>query len=100
MALPAHKQTSLIALKKARTLLDKIIRMTEENKYCVDIIQHNMATIGLLKSAHATLLEGHMQTCFKHAIASKNKKEQQKVIDEIMQLMKHSPNCLINKVKS
>ena len=100
MALPIHKKKSLISLRKARSLLDKIIQMTEEDKYCVDIIQHNMAIIGLLKSAHTSLMEGHMQTCFKHALESKNKKQQQKVIDEIMQLTKHSPNCLINRIRS
>ncbi|MEI8253661.1 MAG: metal-sensing transcriptional repressor [bacterium] len=35
----------LIALKKARTLLDKIITMTEKKEYCIDIIQQNLAVI-------------------------------------------------------
>ncbi|MFH1610571.1 MAG: metal-sensing transcriptional repressor [Patescibacteria group bacterium] len=100
MPIPEHKQKSLTSLKKASSLLDKIIKMTEDNKYCVDIMQHNLAVVGLLKSAHHTLMEGHMQTCFKKAFETKDKKAQQKIIDEIMQITKHSANCLINKVKS
>ena len=100
MNLPDHKKKSLIGLKKAHSLLGKIIKMTEENKYCVDIMQHNLAVVGLLKSAHHLMMEGHMRTCFKHAMESKSKKEQQRVIEEIMQITKHSPNCLINRIKS
>jgi DNA-binding FrmR family transcriptional regulator len=36
---------SLIALKKAKTSLEKIITMMEEKKYCIDIIQQNLAVI-------------------------------------------------------
>jgi DNA-binding FrmR family transcriptional regulator len=44
-------------MKKARTLLDKIITMQEKNEYCIDIVQQNLAVIGLLKSANLQLLE-------------------------------------------
>lgn len=80
--------------------MDKLIEMTEQDQYCVEIIQHNLAAIGLLKHAHHLLFEGHMRTCVKRAMLSENKKEQQKVIEEIMQITKSSPNCLINRVKS
>ena len=100
MPLAQHKKKALVSLKKTRSLLDKIIKMSEEDKYCVDIIQQNMAAIGLLKHAHHTLFEGHMRSCFKTAFESKNRKRQQQVIDEIMQITKYSPNCLINRVRS
>ena len=35
----------IIALKKARTLLDKIIVMTEKKEYCINIIQQNLAVM-------------------------------------------------------
>lgn len=38
-------EKTLISLKKARTLLDKIISMLENDKYCIDIIQQNLAVI-------------------------------------------------------
>lgn len=50
-------QKVIIGLKKARTSLDKILSMLEEEKYCIDIIQQNLAVIGLLKSANLNLLE-------------------------------------------
>jgi CsoR family transcriptional regulator, copper-sensing transcriptional repressor len=38
-------QKVLIGLKKARTSLDKIIKMVEDDKYCIDIIQQDLAVI-------------------------------------------------------
>ncbi len=77
---------SIISLKKARSLLDKIIKMTEEKEYCIDIMQQNMAAIGLLKSAHQMQMENHLNTCFKNAMAAKNEKLKQQMIDEILKV--------------
>lgn len=40
---------NLIALKKAKSLLDKIITMIEQDEYCIDVVQQNLAVMGLLK---------------------------------------------------
>lgn len=82
------KQASKINFKKAKSLLDKIIRMTEEGEYCIDIMQQNLAAIGLLKSAHQLLMENHLSTCFKSAMASKNKKIKEKMVEEILGVSK------------
>lgn len=78
-------QKVLIWLKKARTSLDKIIKMLEEEKYCIDIIQQNLAVIWLLKSANMNLLEWHLNCCVKNAVNSKNEKE---VDDKMLELVK------------
>jgi len=44
-----NKQTVLINFKKAQSLLSKIIKMTEADAYCIDIMQQNLAVIGLQK---------------------------------------------------
>ncbi|OGY41134.1 MAG: hypothetical protein A2Y67_00845 [Candidatus Buchananbacteria bacterium RBG_13_39_9] len=82
------KQQTLINFKKTRSLLDKIIKMIDEDKYCIDIIQQNLAAIGLLKSANAMLMEGHLNSCFKNAVISKNSAKQQKMIAEILKVTK------------
>lgn len=83
-----QKQKTLIAYKKAHTLLSKIIKMVEEDRYCIDIMQQNLAVIGLLKSAHQDLMENHLNTCFKHAIESKNTKKEKEMIGEILKVTK------------
>jgi len=82
------KNESLINFKKANSLLVKIIKMTEEKKYCIDIMQQNLAAIGLLKSANQKLLEGHLNTCFKKVMASNNEVMKKKMIAEILQVTK------------
>jgi len=83
-----QKQKTLINFKKAQSLLSKIIKMSEENEYCIDIMQQNMAVIGLLKSAHQMLMEGHLNTCFKRAMGTKNEKRKNEMIQEILKVTK------------
>ncbi len=80
----------LINFKKAASLLSKVNKMTEDKEYCIDIMQQNLAVIGLLKSAHQMLMERHLNTCFKNAMAAKNEKIKQQMIDEILKVSKLS----------
>jgi DNA-binding FrmR family transcriptional regulator len=78
----------ITALKKAKTHLDNVIEMTEGKKYCIDILQQNLAVIGLLKSANNKLLDRHINSCFKKAVQGTNKKLKKKMVDEILKINK------------
>lgn len=80
------KQDTLINFKKAQSLISRIVKMIEEDKYCVDIMQQNLAVIGLLKSAHQTLMEKHLNSCFKKAMATKNERKKKQMIEEILKV--------------
>ncbi len=80
------------ALKKAQTHLGNVIGMAEENKYCVDILQQNLAVIGLLKSANNKILERHLNTCFTKAIRGTDKTKKQRMIKEILKINVMSKN--------
>lgn len=81
---------SLVNFKKAKSLLEKIITMTENKEYCIDIMQQNLAVVGLLKSAHQMIMENHLNTCFKNAMASKNERIKQSMTEEILRVTKLS----------
>ena len=83
-----NKQKALISFKKAHGALAKIIEMTQADEYCMDIMQQNLAVIGLLRSAHEMLMENHLNSCFKNAMASKNEKKKQEMTDEILKVTK------------
>ncbi|MEI6288644.1 MAG: metal-sensing transcriptional repressor [bacterium] len=85
-----NKIKTLIALKKAQTLIGKIIKMEEDGEYCINIMQQNLAVIGLLKSSHQMMMEGHLNSCFKNAMATSNEKRKQQMIDEILRVSKLS----------
>ena len=74
----------VIALKKAHSHLARVIKMVEEKEYCVDILQQNLAVIGLLKSANNKLLERHLNSCFVNAMRGTNEKRKQEMINEIL----------------
>lgn len=82
-----HEKT-MVNFKKARSHLDKIVKMTEEGEYCINIMQQNLAVIGLLKSAHQMLMEGHLNSCFKNAMKTSNEKRKQEMIEEILKVTK------------
>jgi DNA-binding FrmR family transcriptional regulator len=83
-----NKKETLINFKKANSLTSKIIEMIEEGDYCVDIMQQNLAVIGLLRSAHEMLMENHLNSCFKNAMASKNEKRKKEMTAEILKVTK------------
>ncbi len=80
------KKDSLLNFKKAKSHLDKIISMVENDEYCIDIMQQNLAVIGLLKSAHQILMENHLRHCFTSAIKSNQDKRKLEMIDEILKV--------------
>ncbi|OGZ34145.1 MAG: hypothetical protein A2Y98_02315 [Candidatus Portnoybacteria bacterium RBG_19FT_COMBO_36_7] len=78
------KQDALVNFKKAHSHLANLIKMTEQGEYCINIMQQNLAVIGLLKSAHQMLMENHLNTCFKTAMSTKNEKRKQEMTQEIL----------------
>lgn len=81
------KQKTLISFKKAATLLAKITKMVEADHYCIEVMQQNLAVIGLLRSAHEALMANHLNTCFKSALAAKNEKRKKEMIEEVLKLI-------------
>lgn len=87
-----NQNKALISFRKANSLLARIIKMTEDQEYCVNIMQQNLAVIGLLRSAHQSMMESHLKNCFSHAIKSNDEKLKTKMTEEILQVSK-----LVNK---
>ncbi len=81
-----QKTKTLINFKKASSLLNTIIKMTENDQYCIDIMQQNLAVIGLLRSAHKMLMKNHLNSCFKTAIQSNNNNKKEEMIEEILKV--------------
>ena len=71
-------------LKTARAQLDGILRMVEEDRYCLDISQQLMATEAILNKANKEILTAHLKSCVKHA---KTEAEQEEKIDELISML-------------
>jgi len=83
-----NKKNTLVNFKKAQSHIGKIIAMIDGDEYCIDIMQQNLAVIGLLRSAHQMLMENHLNTCFKKAMDSKNEKKKKEMTKDILRVTK------------
>lgn len=64
----ADKDSITHKLKIARGQLDGILKMVEEDRYCVDISNQLMATQSLLKSVNQQILQAHIRICVREAL--------------------------------
>ena len=78
----SHKALAL--LKTARGQVDGVLRMVEEDRYCIDVSKQVLATIALLRKANIVILKQHMDTCVKDAIRTDKGAEK---IDEITMIL-------------
>lgn len=75
-------QTSILRLlKTARGQIDGIIKMVEDNRYCMDISQQVTATDAILRRVNKELLAAHLKHCIEHA---QNDQERADRIDELV----------------
>lgn len=84
------KQKTLVRLKKTKGQIEGIIRMVEQDKYCADIATQILALEGSLKSIIHLILESHLNTCGAKKLNSKDPKEKEQFIRELMKIVEFS----------
>ena len=67
----------------ARGQLDGIIKMIDEDRYCLDISDQLMATRALLKKTNNLILKNHIDNCVRNAI----KQGDDSKIDEVIKAL-------------
>lgn len=82
----ADEKKILRLLKTARGQMDGIIRMVEENRYCIDISQQLMATEAILNRANKEILSAHLKHCVQEAASQE---ERSRKIDEFVHTLEH-----------
>ena len=69
-----HAQVTRL-LKTARGQIDGILKMVEEDRYCLDVSNQLMATQSILKKANRMVLKAHMNCCVREAVESGDPQE-------------------------
>ena len=86
-------------LKTARGQIDGILRMIEDDRYCIDISTQLMATQALLNKANKEILAEHMRHCVNEASTGENREEKiEEMVKIIDKLVKQSQRTLMLKV--
>lgn len=80
----SESRKALDTLKTARGQIDGIIRMIEDDRYCIDVSTQILSAVALLRKANTTILRQHMNTCLTDAIGTG---EGQAKIDEIVLIL-------------
>lgn len=79
------KNKLLHRLKISSGHLNRVIKMVEEDEYCIDVIHQSQAIQSALSEFDQAALENHLNTCVIEDIKSGKSK---KAIDEIMTVVK------------
>ena len=71
-------------LKTARGQIDGILKMVEEDRYCMDISQQVTAADAMLRRANREILTAHLKHCVEHAGSDTERAEK---IDELVKAL-------------
>lgn len=80
-----NKKETLRRLKIIRGHLDKVLKMVEEDKYCIDILNQSLAVQNALKRADGLILDQHLRKCVAGAF-KKGKRPKEKSIKELLKV--------------
>ncbi|MBP2033603.1 DNA-binding FrmR family transcriptional regulator [Clostridium algifaecis] len=80
----ADKKKVTRLLKTARGQLDGLLKMVDDDRYCIDISNQLMATMAILRNVNKEVLHAHLNGCVEEAF---EKGDQHKKISEIMEIM-------------
>lgn len=80
----ADKTRTTKLLKTARGQLDGILKMVEDDRYCIDISQQLMATEAMLNKINKEILTAHLKHCVSSA---QTQAERDEKIDELVAML-------------
>ncbi|BBF43216.1 hypothetical protein lbkm_1903 [Lachnospiraceae bacterium KM106-2] len=80
----ADKATVERLLKTARGQIDGILKMVEDDRYCIDISNQILATVAMLNKTNREVIGAHIKKCVKDA---KDDSERDEKIDELITLL-------------
>ncbi len=86
-AMMADKNTVNRLLKTAAGQLAGILKMVEEDRYCIDISNQLLATESILRKANSEVLKAHMSHCVKQSFESGSPEQAEEKLDEVLKLL-------------
>ena len=85
-----EKSDTFRRLKTIEGHLCGVIRIVEEDAYCIDVIRQIQAVEGALNKVSTRILEGHLNSCVITAIEGQDQVERERVLKEITEVFEMS----------
>jgi DNA-binding FrmR family transcriptional regulator len=87
---PEAKTSCLRRLNRIEGQVRGLARMVEADRYCIDIVTQISAVRAALRRAEEEILQDHVAHCVEHAIASGDKRQQRRKINELIDVLGRS----------
>jgi CsoR family transcriptional regulator, copper-sensing transcriptional repressor len=85
-----ENDSAIRRLKTVEGHLRGVIRMVEEDAYCIDVIRQIQAVEAALNKVSSKILEDHLNSCVITAIQGNDRKERERVLKEITEVFEMS----------
>lgn len=73
-------------LKRSEGQIRGIIKVLEDGRYCIDVLNQMQAVKAAIARAESEILKDHAATCVESAIKSGNEAEQREKVSELIDL--------------
>jgi DNA-binding FrmR family transcriptional regulator len=77
-------------LKSTAGHINGIVRMLEDDRYCIDVIKQIQAAQAALNRVNEAILDGHLRTCVTTAIQGDDSDERERVLREVTEVFRYS----------
>ena len=81
-----QQENTLRRLRTVEGHLRGVIRMVEQDEYCIDVIRQIQAVESALNKVSTQILENHLNSCVTTAIQGNSAKERERVLKEITEV--------------
>lgn len=81
-----NHSTQIDSLKKIEGQIRGIIKMVEDERYCIDILNQFKAVFAALEKVEGRVLEAHIEDCVKNAVIDDEKKAKN-LLDELITII-------------
>ena len=78
-----NHSTQIDSLKKVEGQIRGIMKMIDDERYCVEILNQFKAVFAALEKVEGRVLEDHIEDCIKNAVI-KDEKKAKNLLDELM----------------
>ena len=83
----ADKNKTIRKLKTVGGQIDGLIKMIENDRYCIDVSNQLMASISILKNINKDVLHAHLKHCLYNSINNKDTDDLKNKIEEIEKII-------------
>jgi DNA-binding FrmR family transcriptional regulator len=81
------KTSCLKRLNRIAGQVRGLVRMVDEDRYCIDVITQVSAVRAALKRVEEEVLRDHVSHCVEHAISAGDRDEQRRKIGELIETL-------------